>query len=83
MKSEEAERVLAISSLRCRLRVATVRTQCYSLHSRLETLGPGTTTGRRLQAAEVDMGWRQDERSFTLARKHGRSAFRTWFVRVY
>ena len=41
LRSEEAERAIAMSSLRRRLGVATVRAQCLSLVGRLETLGPG------------------------------------------
>ena len=60
MRSEEAERATAISSLRRRLGVATVRAQCHSLLGRLETLGPGTlllqTGAGRLQRRTGDGG---------------------------
>ena len=41
MRSEKGERAVAISSLRRRLGVVTVRCQASSLLGRLETLGPG------------------------------------------
>ena len=41
MRTEEGERSLAISSLRRRLGVLTVRCQARSLLGRLEALGPG------------------------------------------
>ena len=43
IRSEEAERALAISSLRRHLGVATVKAQCHSLVGRLESLGVGAT----------------------------------------
>ena len=53
MRSEEAKRAVAISSLCCCLGLATVRVQCYSLHGCLETLEPSIAdaVGRRWQAA--------------------------------
>ena len=49
MRSEEGERAMAISALRRRLGVLTVRCQALSLLGRLEVLGPGTAAaaGRR------------------------------------
>ena len=84
MRSEEAERAIAISSLRRRLGVATVRAQCHSLLGRLETLGPGTAaaSNRRWQAAEEERRWRREEAAYTLAMRQGRSAYRTGFARV-
>ena len=55
MRSEEGERAVAISSLRWRLGVMTVRCQASSLLGRLETLGPGgaAAVGRRQQAGDI------------------------------
>ena len=84
MRSEDAERALAISSLRRRLGVATVRAQCLSLHGRLDGLGPGTAAaaGRRRQAAEQDRRWRQEEQAHASARRFGHTAWRTGFART-
>ena len=83
-RSEEAERAIAISSLRRKLGVATVRAQCHSLLGRLETLGPGTAaaSNRRWQAAEEERRWRREEAAYTLAMRQGRSSYRTGFSRV-
>ena len=53
LRSEEAERAVAISQLRVRLGVAAVKAQCTRLLGRLEVLGPGTAAavGRRQYAA--------------------------------
>ena len=69
MRTEEGERSLAISALRRRLGVLTVKCQTYSLLGRLETLGPGATAaaGRRWQAAELERCWRREERAHSLA----------------
>ena len=84
MKSEEAERATAISSLRRRLGVATVRAQCHSLLGRLETLGPGTAaaSNRRWQAAEEDRRWRREEAAHSLATRQGWSSYRTGFAKL-
>ena len=81
-RSEEAERAVAISSLRRRLGVATVRAQCFSLLGRLETLGPGTAaaTNRRWQAAEEERRWRREDSAYSLAVRQGRNAYRTGFA---
>ena len=83
-RSEEAERAIAISSLRRKLGVATVRAQCHSLLGRLETLGPGTAaaSNRRWQAAEEERRWRREEAAYTLAMRQGRSSYRTGFSKV-
>ena len=49
MRTEEGERSLAISGLRRRLGVLTVKCQAHSLLGRLEALGPGSSAaaGRR------------------------------------
>ena len=62
MRSEEGERAVAISSLRRRLGVMTVRCQASSLLGRLETLGPGgaAAAGRRQQAGELERRWRRE-----------------------
>ena len=83
-RSEEAERAVAISSLRRRLGVATVRAQCFSLLGRLETLGPGTAaaSNRRWQAAEEDRRWRREDSAYSLAMRQGRMAYRTGFAKA-
>ena len=65
MRTEEGERSLAISGLRRRLGVLTVKCQAHSLLGRLEVLGPGATAaaGRRWQAAELERCWRREERA--------------------
>ena len=84
MRTEEGERSLAISALRRRLGVLTVRCQAHSLLGRLEALGPGATAaaGRRWQAAELERCWRREERSHTLATAQGWSAYRTGFGKL-
>ena len=83
-RSEAAERAIAISSLRRRLGVATVRAQCHSLLGRLETLGPGSAAAanRRWQAAEQERRWRREDQAYNLARRQGWSAYRTGFARL-
>ena len=82
LRSEEADRAIAISALRRRLGVATVRAQSLSLLGRLEGLGPGTAAaaGRRLQAAERERRWRREDAAFSLARRQGWSSYRTGFA---
>ena len=84
MRTEEGERSLAISALRRRLGVLTVRCQAHSLLGRLEALGPGASAaaGRRWQAAELERCWRREERSHTLATAQGWSAYRTGFGKL-
>ena len=84
VRSEEAERASAISSLRRRLRVAAVRAQCHSLLGRLEALGPGTAAAanRRWQAAEEDRRWRREEAAHNLATRQGWNSYRTGFAKV-
>ena len=81
LRSEEAERAIAISHLRVRLGVATVKAQCTSLLGRLEVLGPGTAAavGRRQYAAQLDRQWRKEEKAAELARRQGWSAYRGGF----
>ena len=69
MRTEEGERSLAISALRRRLGLLTVKCQAYSLLGRLESLGPGAAAaaGRRWQAAVLERCWRREERAHSLA----------------
>ena len=85
LRSEEAERAVAISHLRVQLGVATVRAQCTSLLGRLEVLGPGTAAaaGRRQQAAHLESEWRRAQSASELARRQGWSTFRTGFAKDY
>ena len=84
LRSEDAERAIAMSSLRRRVGVATVRCQAITLLGRLETLGPGTTAavGRRQQAKEMEKRWRREEAAHALARRQGWSVYRTGFARL-
>ena len=84
LRSEEGERAMAISALRRRLGVLTVRIQAYSLLGRLEVLGPGTAAaaGRRWQAAELERSWRKEQQAHTLARLSGRRAYRSGFAKM-
>ena len=83
MRSEEGERAVAISALRRRLGVLTVRCQALSLLGRLEVLGPGTAAaaGRRWQAAELERCWRREQQAHTLARLSGQRAYRSGFAK--
>ena len=84
MRTEEGERSLAISALRRRLGVQTVKCQAHSLLGRLESLGPGSTAaaGRRWQAAELERCWRREERAHSLATSQGWRAYRTGFGKL-
>ena len=42
LRSEQAERLVAVSSIRRRLGVAAIKGEAFRLLGRLETLGPGT-----------------------------------------
>ena len=84
MRTEEGERSLAISALRRRLGVLTVRCQAHSLLGRLETLGPGAAAaaGRRCQAAELERCWRREERAHSLATAQAWRSYRTGFGKL-
>ena len=83
-RSEDGERAVAISALRRRLGVLTVKCQCLSLLGRLEVLGPGTAAaaGRRWQAADLERRWRREEQAHSLARAQGHRAYRTGFAKI-
>jgi hypothetical protein len=84
MRSEEGERAMAISALRRRLGVLTVRCQALSLLGRLEVLGPGTAAaaGRRWHAGELERCWRREQQAQTLARMSGHMAYRSGFAKM-
>ena len=84
MRSEEGERAVAISSLRRRLGVMTVRCQASSLLGRLETLGPGgaAAVGRRQQAGDLERRWRRESRAHQLATIHSWRALRSGFAKL-
>ena len=84
MRSEEGERAVAISALRRRLGVLTVKCQSLSLLGRLEVLRPGTAAaaGRRWQARELEQCWRKEQQAHTLARLSGQRAYRTGFAKM-
>ena len=83
-RSEAAERAIAISSLRRRLGVATVRAQCHSLLGRLEILGPGmaTAANRRRQGQDQERRWRREDQAYSLAKRQGWSQYRTGFAKL-
>ena len=78
LRSEEAERAIAITGLRRKLGVMAVRCQASSLLGRLETLGPGgaAAMGRRWQAAEIERQWRKEEQIHALATRQGYQVMR-------
>ena len=84
LRSEEGERAMAISALRRRLGVLTVRCQALSLLGRLEVLGPGTAAaaGRRWHAGELERCWRKEQQADNLARLSGHLAYRSGFARM-
>ena len=84
LRTEQAERAIAISSLRRHQGVLTNRCQTYSLLGRLETLGPGSSAaaGRRIQASQLENCWRREERAHTLAVSQGWKSFRTGFGKL-
>jgi hypothetical protein len=84
MRSEDAERAMAVSSLRRRLGVMAVRCQASSLLGRLETLGPGGTAamGRRTQAADLEWRWRRERTANELAARQGRRILRGGFAKT-
>jgi hypothetical protein len=84
MRSEDAERSVAVSSIRRKLGVATVKAQAFSLLGRLETMGPGTAAaaGRRRQAGELERQWLREEQANALASRQGWRAFRTGFAKT-
>ena len=84
MRSQDAEYAVAISQLRVRLGIATVRAQCTSMLGRLETLGPGTAAarGRRRYAAQVERQWGLEQRAADLARRQGWNAHRSGYAKL-
>ncbi len=84
LRSEDAERAMAVSSLRRRLGVMAVRCQASSLLGRLETLGPGGTAalGRRQQAAGLERMWQQETRANELAARQGWRMLRSGFAKT-
>ena len=84
LRSEEGERAMAISALRRRLGVLTVRCQALSLLGRLEVLGPGSAAaaGRRWHAGELERCWRKERQAHTLARMSGHMAYRSGFAKM-
>ena len=83
LRSEDAERAVAISSLRRWLGVATVKAQCTSMLGRLEVMGPGTgaARGRRRQAATLERHWGLEQRAADLARRQGWRAQRSGYAK--
>ena len=84
LRSEEAERAMAVSALRRRLGVMAVRCQASSLLGRLETLGPGGTAalGRRKQSGDLEWRWRQETRANQLASRQGWRIQRGGFAKL-
>ena len=84
LRSEDSEWAVAISRLRIRLGVATVKAQCTSLLGRLEVLGPGATAarGRRRQAAVLERLWGREQQAAELARRQGWRASRSGYAKL-
>ena len=81
LRSEAAERAIAISGLRRWVGVMAVRCQASSLLGQLESLGPGgaAARGRRSQALELDRRWRREEQAHSLATRQGHRILQTGF----
>ena len=84
MRSEQAERSVAVSSIRRRLGVAAVKGQTVSLLGRLQTPGPGTAAaaGRSYQAMHLKRSWMLEERSTALATRQGWNICRSGFAKL-
>ena len=84
LRTEDAEYAMAISRLRVRLGVATVRSQCTSMLGRLEVLGPGAAAarGRRRQAATLERLWGKEQQAAEVARRQGWRAYRTGYAKL-
>jgi hypothetical protein len=84
LRSEEAERSVAVTSIRRRLGVMAVRCQASSLLGRLETLGPGGTAavGRRQQASELERRWKRETRANQLMTEQGWRVLRSGFAKT-
>ena len=82
MRSEEAERAIAVTAIRRRLGVMAVRCQASSLLGRLETLGPGGAAagGRRQYAKEIERRWRRETQANLLAVEQGWRVQRAGFA---
>ena len=83
MRTEEGERSIAISSIRRRLGVMTVRCQANSLLGRLETLGGGeaAAAGRRKYAAQMERTFQNETRAHDLAIRQGWRIQRAGFAK--
>ena len=84
LQSEEGERAMAISALRCHLGVLTVKCQALSLLGRLEVPGPGTAAaaGRRWHAGELERCWRREQQPDNLARMSGHMAYHSGLAKM-
>ena len=82
LRSEEAERSIAITSIKRRIVIATVKAQPGSLLGRLQMIAHGTSAavGRRCHAQERDRQWAQEEKAFELVTRQGFSSFRMGFA---
>ena len=82
LRTEEAERAIAITGVRRRFAVMA-DCQASSLLGRLESLGPGgaAAVGRRWQAAEVERQWRREELTHGLASRQGFQVMRRGMAR--
>ena len=83
MRTEEGERSIAISSIRRRLGVMTVRCQANSFLGRLETLGGGeaAAAGRRKYAAQMERTFQNETRAHDLAIRQGWRIQRAGFAK--
>ena len=82
LRSEEAERSIAIASIGRRLGVATGKAQASSLLGRLQMVSPGTNAavGSRCHAQELGRQWSREEKAMALAIKQVFCAFRMGFA---
>ena len=76
--TEDAERSVAVASIRRWLGVMIVCCQASSLLGHLETLGPGRAiaAGRRHQAGALERKWKRETRANQLATEQGWRALR-------
>ena len=84
VRSDEAERAIAVSAIRRRLGVMAVRCQASSLLGRLERLGPGgqAASGRRNEAIFLERKYQLETKAHSLASKQGWRVLRSGFAKL-
>ena len=75
---------MIVGYLRRMVSVAAVKAQCRSLLGRLEAMGPETAQARnrRMQAMELERGWRRDRQAHILSEKQGQRVVRRGFAKL-